>query len=133
MVWPPTRWFVGFCDQDIPAPWKWFTRPGFVHVWATTYIDVWLFLEWSSYRLFIELVDGDTVDALFAISKKSGTLIETRSVEEPVKLTRPTMPTYCVSLLKQLLGLRGVIVTPYQLFCAIKRDGGRVIFQQKET
>ena len=40
----------------------------------------------------------------------------------------------CVSIVKAILGLRGVfIITPYQLFKLIKRKGGQTIWQQQQS
>ena len=132
MVQPPTRWFIGFCDVDLPRPWRWLTRPGFRHVWACYYVperECWMFIEWSAYRLYIEIIDGEQVDALIAANRQRGTLVEVGVENNPKRVNWPFAPIYCVTLLTQLIGLRGFIVTPYQLFRALQKAGATVIFE----
>ena len=134
MVEPPARWFVGFVDNAHPRPWNWLTRRGFRHSLCIYYMperDCWWFLEWSSYRLYVEPLEGEQVDSIFYMLRKSGTCVEINSQELPPPTRHGTIPIYCVSWIKQLLGLRGFILTPYQLFCALKRYGGTVIYTQE--
>ncbi len=67
----------------------------------------------------------------FYMLRTKGACIEINSQELPPATKHGTIPIYCVSWIKQLLGLRGFILTPYQLFCALKRYGGTVIYAQK--
>ena len=132
MVIPASRWFVGFSDGKIRRPWKWFTKPGFCHVWAATYVaelDHWVFVEWMSNRLFMEILAGIQMEALFQHTSENGTLLEIGVSEKPNPRHAPLMPIYCVSWVQHLIGISGIIITPWQLFCALKKHGGKVIFQ----
>ena len=111
--------------------WRWCTRPYFRHVCMMRYdldFDVWLFVEWSSRRLYVELYRGEDVDGIFYKFREEGVLlaIDTQTLE---KNSRPRMPLYCVSWAKQLLGIDApFILTPYQLSCELLKRGADVIF-----
>jgi len=134
MVEPPSRWFVGFIDSEVPRPWYWLTRPGFRHCFCFYYMperDCWWFLEWTAYRLHIEPLVGDQIDAIFYLLRTKGTCVVIDCEDLPPAANHGTAPIYCVSWVKQLLGLRGFILTPYQLFRALKRYGGDIIYAQE--
>lgn len=135
MVQPPTRWFVGFCDCELPFGLRRLMKRGFRHVFAMTYVadrDFWLFVEWTSYRMHVEILDGEQSDAVFARCRRECTLVEAPVVNMPPSCATPMVPVYCVSYVKQLIGLRGMIWTPFQLFRALQKHGGKIIFDASD-
>ena len=96
--------------------------------WDPDY-EVWVFIEWSSRRLYVELYDRETAKGIFWKLYEEGTALscETQTLEEN---RRPRLPLYCVTWAKQLLGVEDWrIITPYQLKCELLRRGASVMFQ----
>jgi hypothetical protein len=140
MVEPQTQWMICFVDTPPDRPWIWLTRKYFRHVFAMTYIvreDRWMFVEWAAKRLHIHLLTGEETDAVFAAVREQGIMVDMPVTPDPKPTLWAITPVYCVSYLRQLIGLPGPIFTPYQLFRALCRQGGRIIFdarnQQSET
>lgn len=128
------RWFIGFVDTDVPWWLRMWTRKGFRHVIMMRYepkYNLWHFVEWSSKRLFVEMLQGDEATAVWWRVENEGSMLsfETQGITGNI---RPRLPLYCVSWAKQLLGLRlPRVITPYQLSCELKRLGADVIFEQQ--
>lgn len=120
-------------DAELPWLWRWLTRPHFRHVCMMRYdldFDVWLFVEWSSRRLYVELYRGEDVDGILHKFREEGVLlaIDTQALE---KNSRPRMPLYCVTWAKQLLGIDApFVLTPHQLACELLKRGADVIFDK---
>ncbi len=127
-------WYIGFrpIGRPLPWPWRWFIRPDFAHVMAFRFdprLSEWIFVEWSGMTVFVEVWPGENMDGLFTLLKHEGALISYEA-ESHLSEWKFRMPFYCVSWVKHLLSLRGcAAVTPYQLFCALKKRGGTVIFE----
>lgn len=137
--WTPGEiWYIGFrpTPKPLPKPWCWFIKRKFSHCLAFRFIpslDRWLLCEWSGQKVFLEVWQGHELDRLFAWIMEEGALIsfEARLAQDCIWKFR--MPFYCVSWVKHLLGLRNCwALTPYQLFCALKKRGGTVIFEPGE-
>jgi hypothetical protein len=128
-------WYVGFrpVPKTLPAPWRWFINKQFSHVTAFRYdpdFNAWHFVEWCGICIHVELWRGEQMDNLFAWLKRDGALISYEAEIDPNKIIKFRMPFYCVSWVKHLLGLRRcAAITPRQLFCALKKRGGSVIFE----
>ena len=126
--------YVGFrpVPTRLPLPWRWFIHPNFAHVMAFR-VDItanaWVFTEWSGVKLHIEIWKGRDMDDIFAWLGEEGALVSFEARHDPLKLIKLRMPFYCVSWVKHLLGLRNsAAVTPYQLFCTLRKRGGTVIY-----
>ena len=124
-------WYVGFVDSDLPLWLRWMARPKFQHIVMMRYdvdYDVWLFVEWSARRLFIELYRKEEVDAIWNDIRERGCLISVEAETGMINM-RPRMPIYCVTWAKQLIGIKApMVLTPYQLYCELLRRGADVIF-----
>ena len=131
-------WFVGFRNttRPLPLPWKWICRDGYKHVYAMRYdpnMDCWILCEWLGFRLHIELLRGEKVEALFHQASQSGGMVSYESEYRDGLAFNFRMPIYCVTWAKHLLGLQLCpAVTPYQLFCALRNRGGSVMFEQEK-
>ncbi len=132
-------WYVGFRKSNgvIPLPWRWLCKENYEHVFAMRYdakVDCWVLCEWLGRNLHIELLTGEKVEWMFHQASVQGNMIayEGRYPERLVLNFR--MPIYCVTWVKHLLGLKGCFaVTPYQLFCALRKRGGSVMFSEEKS
>jgi hypothetical protein len=130
-------WYIGFRPlakpKLLPKPWRWFIDNQFAHCMAFRYdpvVDGWIFAEWAGTCLHIEVWRGEKMDNLFAWLKQDGALISFEVSVDPDNIVKFRMPFYCVTWVKHLLGIRKcAAVTPKQLFSALKKRGGSVIFE----
>lgn len=128
------EWIVIFADRP-PGNrrwWHWFTCKGFAHVCATTYDPLhglWLFVDWNMYNLEPKVLGEAEADILFSLMYEGATFLRYTS-HRPKRATTRSVCLYCVSMIKHLLGVKSFAVTPYQLFCALKKNGGEVIVPQ---
>lgn len=127
----PERWFVGFIEAEVPWWLRLLTRPNFRHVVALRYdhrFDVWIFIEWSSRRLFVENYKGEEIDPVLAKLRAEGGML---ALDVTTRTNfAPRAPLYCVSWTKQLLGISAPwVLTPWQLACELRRRGAGVIFE----
>jgi len=131
-------WYVGFRNsmKPLPLPWRWMCRDGYQHVYAMRYdpfMDCWILCEWLGIRLHIEVLRGEKVAALFHQASQSGGMVSYESKYSNGIAFNFRLPIYCVTWAKHLLGLQYCsAVTPYQLFCALRKRGGSVMFEQED-
>ena len=131
-------WYVGFRNsmKPLPLPWRWMCRDGYQHVYAMRYdpfMDCWILCEWLGIRLHIEALRGEKVAALFHQASQSGRMGSYESKYSNGIAFNFRLPIYCVTWAKHLLGLQYCsAVTPYQLFCALRKRGGSVMFEQED-
>ncbi len=128
-------WFVGFRESSrpLPIPWRWLVKKeGFKHVYAMRFDpdnDCWILCEWLGTSLHINVIRGEKADWMFHSASVSGALLSYESSFSEGVALNFRMPIYCVTWVKHLLGLSYCpAVTPYQLFCALRKRGASVIF-----
>lgn len=126
------KWIIAFYDGGSLNWWDRFTRPGFRHCFALRYlreIDAWVKVDWSNQGLHIEVLPKRCVDGVIvAVNKMDGRFLEIEVTEQP-RRTVPLVPLYCVSAMKELVGLRNwKVITPYQLYCALRKEGASRMF-----
>lgn len=124
-----TFWIVGFVDCPLPWWYRIFCRRYFRHCFALRYNErygLWIFMEWTARGMFVEEYHGPYVDMILEEAAQRGTLVSYKA--EPMdQISVPWQPLYCVSWLKHLLNIPGFAITPYQLFCELRKRGGEVI------
>lgn len=128
------KWIIVFIDTGTKTRtwWSFFTRPGFRHCCALRYLkpmDSWVLVDWSNENLSVEFLPKRFVDALIVgVNNLGGCFVETEAKKASFRKI-PFTPLYCVSAMKDLIGLRNCkVVTPYQLYCALIKAGGKRIF-----
>lgn len=127
------RWLIGFVETALPWWLRILTRKWFRHVVALKYdpdYDIWVYIEWSSRKLFFELYKGEEVTAILMDIKERGSLLAVES-----EIARGDMvanaPVYCVTWVKHLVGFKNYFcLTPYHLYCELKKRGADVIFEK---
>jgi hypothetical protein len=126
-------WIVGFFDIGRPRFWASpFLKDGFRHVIAFGYdIDkeLWLVVDWGKTGLVSRILNNDEVDQLIAfIEANKGCFLSVKS--RRARFKTPMMPCWCVTAIRHLLGVEEPLLTPYQLYCALRRRGGTPIFER---
>lgn len=118
-------WYVIFCDsEDVPRPWRWFTRAGFRHclclaespvgTLVMNYVDggceVRLAPSQSAMSMAIDFFNGGESRVLCVHTDKAPGIYYRGAV-------------YCVTLTKSFLGIRGCwAVTPFGLHNWLKKS-----------
>lgn len=131
-------WIIGFHDgAERRRWWSVFTRPGFRHAFAFRYLqplDAWVLVEWSPVGMFVEFWPKQNVTAMIAnVSEAGGCFLE-YDARGGKRRHFPLTPLYCVPLLKDLLGLRAWrVLTPWQLYCALRQRGAKPMFDLSQT
>ena len=129
------RWIIVFFDAGNRRWWDIFTRPGFRHCLALRYLepmDAWASVDWGNEGLFVDFVPKRFVDALIlGVDDCGGAFLEFDAMPAQRRLLPPFFP-YCVTTMKHILGIRDfTIITPWQLYCALRKKGAKTIFGMK--
>lgn len=127
------QWIVGFFDMDRPrmvfSP---FLKKGFRHATAFAFDpdkDCWVSLDWGKRGLSINVMDNDETDRLIAfIEKYDGRFLV--CTPEKAIYRFPLLPCWCVTAIRHLLGIKRPYFTPYQLYCALRKNGAQPIFER---
>ena len=127
----PAVWIIMFMPREQSDFWTLFTshRKNFDHCVALRYDAIagcWFVVDWSSHGLYCEPAKRSDVNKIFAhcIEQNWPCLKFTSKVYYGM----PVFGFYCVSAVKHLLGFKSWAVTPYQLYCALKKSGAKEIF-----
>jgi hypothetical protein len=109
-----------------------FTKPGFRHCFAFRYLakaDLWVVVDWSNRGLSLGTVPKEAVDLIIiAVNQSGGAFLEILAKPQNSRVI-PPLPLYCVTAIKELVGLRDWrVITPWQLYCALLRRGAQRMF-----
>jgi len=131
-----TRYLVYFYENnDYHRDTKFFKK-GFKHCGVITYDaenKVWILLEYIFGHLLLETVSEDKIDTIFRMFQmKKGKVLEgeikPRNTKFPSFMGSWIKEHSCVSYVQRILGLnKWWIFTPYQLYCALKKQNFREI------
>jgi len=128
------KWTIAFFgDEDGVRRWWWrFTKPGFRHCFALRYmvdLNSWALVDWSNRGLNVEFLPKQYVDAIMlAVNDSGGAFLDVDTEEQPARLF-PPLTLYCVTAVKELVGLRDWrVITPWQLYCALRKRGAQRMF-----
>ena len=129
------KWIICFCESKNIGIWKYFTkhRFGFSHVYAVNYdpeLDLWKKLELTTNGFHFHTLKGEKATELVLNMHLGGECLEIDVKDKPIYMPRLF---YCVSFIKHLCNIRKFwILTPYQLYCELRRLNGKVIFDAKD-
>jgi hypothetical protein len=123
-------WLIVFMPRNQIDMWTLFTwhRKNFDHCLALRYdpvAAVWLHVEWSSHGLYCEPITQTEVDLILARCVMDNW--PCLKYHTKVYYHMPIFGYYCVNVIKHLVGLKSWSVTPYQLYCALKKRGATEI------
>jgi len=125
------RWVICFKEAKNLGIWRLFTRhrPDFGHVFAVCYdteMDTWYKFEYATQRFNFEWMRREEADWLIADLMYNCTCLQIEGRKNPVYLPRWL---YCVSFIKHVVGInKPWILTPYQLYCELRKMGAEDIF-----
>ena len=127
------QWIVGFFDVERPRLWiSPLLKPGFRHAIAFGYDtdkQLWLVVDWGKHGLKSRILSNEEVDQLIAfVERHKGCFLLVRA--QKARFRFPMMPCWCVTAIRHLLGIRTPLLTPWQLYCALRRRGGAPIFER---
>lgn len=126
---------VCFMESENYGTWSLFTfwRKGFNHCFIVDYdpiANVWMKAECASERMNFQVFSGDEVDALVGTLCTYATCVDAQGDKNATYFPRWL---YCVSFVKHFLGIKKWwIVTPYQLYCELLKQGHPLIFEETE-
>ena len=129
------KWIICFCESKNIGLWKLFTkyRYGFSHVYAVRYepeLDLWQKVEITTNGFDFKTLKGEKATELVLNMHLGGECIEIDVKDKPIYIPRLF---YCVSFIKHLCNIRKFwILTPYQLYCELRRLNGKVIFEAND-
>lgn len=126
---------VCFQESNNFGPWRLFTfwRKKFGHCYIVDYdpqANVWIKAECASERMNFQVFSGEEVTDLVGYLSEYATCIDARGKKQAIYFPRWL---YCVSFVKHFLGIKKWwIVTPYQLYCELRKEGCEFIFTETE-
>jgi hypothetical protein len=128
----PGKWIIAFYDGGPRNWWDRFTRPGFRHCFAVRYLepmDAWTLVDWNNHGLIIDFLPKRFIDAMIVGVNDAGGVFLEAEVQPTRRRIVPLTPLYCVSAVKDLIGLRAWrVITPWQLYCALMKRGAQRMF-----
>jgi|TARA_R110000822_G_C15063127_1_gene467695 hypothetical protein len=132
MGFPQKEWLVYFYEASGHNKSIRFFKKGYKHCGAIGYCvekDIWIMQEFIYGKYNVEILEGKDVDTIFRFIKKVKGKVLKGTMKEDVKLGLPRLFSSwikehsCVSYVQRLLGMTYFwIFTPYQLFCALKKQ-----------
>ena len=129
------KWIIDFCDAKNIGIWKLFTkhRKGFSHCFAVQYIPAvkhWICMEFVTRGFKASILTDDEATNMIGFMVKHCKCIEYEPTDKPIYVPRWL---YCVSFMKHLCNVRKFwVLTPYQLYCELKKRGGKSIFEDNK-
>ena len=126
-----SKFVVGFIDRNDRYWFDLFTKPGFRHCLIFGYnkkINKWISFDWTKIGTEITILNNDEYIYVKSEAKKQlgATFIEIKKIQTMYS-NWSWIPMYCVSVIKSLIGYKNYfVITPYQLYCALKKDAKEV-------
>ena len=120
------EWLIYFYEnpKEERSPWLHFIKSGFRHCGALGYVQPikrWVHLEWTHHGVRHILLDDDEMDKIISY------MYDFKMLRCPVRRDWQLFrikDMNCVSWIMRLIGYhRWYIFTPYQLYCALIKDG----------
>lgn len=125
-----TTWLIAFVDCGSRPWYRFFVRPHFQHCYALGIrpeTSRYVLVEWSRIGLRIVPLEHNEVAEVWEMMKSDTITVIWHQKFVGRRRFRP-LSVPCVSIVKEILGIRCLCWTPYQFFCALKRRGAPVIF-----
>lgn len=128
-------WIVAFTPRPADLKKQWFDifvrhRPKHQHVFALRYtpsVKAWSIAHWTQNGMTFEVMSRWQVANVIAQIMEHGMAYEVPRT--PAKRKTPAFMVYCVSMVRHLLGLRCIAITPYQLHRHLERKGYKRTFE----
>jgi hypothetical protein len=128
-----TEWLVYFYESEDHSKWLRFLEKGFKHCGALSFSakhNLWIHLEYTHDGIRLSYLEDKDVEDIFFFLKDHKVL--RCPIKDDWQLFRIKDLT-CVAFIMRLIGFyRWWILTPYQLYCAL-RKAGYSSFWEKDT
>lgn len=124
----PIDWHVCFSDGT-DKWWQKFLKRGFRHCWAFGYDPTgkcWLIVEPTWTHLVIRAFNENEFTPWIMKAQEEGPIIHQIKKNGPMRKSRLMLT--CVSQIAYLVGLDLFPLTPWRLFCALCKAGGKRTF-----
>ena len=125
----PKEWLVFFYDPPNHEWYHRFRKNGMAHCGAFAYYpkkDKWLVVEHIHRRLDLNIIDGAEVDGMLAyVIQHKGVVLKCKTFRHKWRLFQAAWlrEHSCVTVVMRVLGINRLIITPYQLYKYLKKQG----------
>lgn len=124
-------WFIAFRESSDPRWWQRRLKPGFRHCFAFSFDPVaqmWLVFDPTLDATYLRYCEAERIPA---ITERCHVILKVL-VNTETKVVRPRPVLSCVTQCAQLVGLDSLVVTPWQLFCALSKRGATISFARTD-
>lgn len=128
----PREWLVCFYDPVVPRRW-WHRcfKPGFRHCNVISFIpgtNRWLVVDWSLQGLAIYFLMPSEMTPQLSGLQLVGRVLRVAAAEQHSAFRMGTWSLWCVTMVRHVIGFHPFALTPWGLFCALRRAGAQEIF-----
>ena len=91
----------------------------------------WLKIEHAVNGLKVECISREEATEIFYwVAATDGLFVTYKEAKQPNRKI-PAPPAYCVTAMKELIGLRNpLVITPWHLYCALRKRGAQRMFDK---
>ena len=125
----PKEWLVFFYDPPNHEWYHRFRKDGMAHCGIIGYYpkkDKWLVVEHIHRRLDLNIIEGEELDRMLShVLQNKGRILKCKTFRHKWRLFQAAWlrEHSCVTVVMRVLGINRLIITPYQLYKYLKKQG----------
>lgn len=125
----PKEWLVFFYDPPNHEWYHRFRKDGMAHCGIIGYYpkkDKWLAVEHIHRRLDLNIIEGEELDRMLShVLQHKGRILKCKTFRHKWRLFQAAWlrEHSCVTVVMRVLGINRLIITPYQLYKYLKKQG----------
>ena len=125
----PKEWLVFFYDPPNHEWYHRFRKDGMAHCGIIGYYpkkDKWLVVEHIHRRLDLNIIEGEELDRMLShVLQHKGRILKCKTFRHKWRLFQAAWlrEHSCVTVVMRVLGINRLIITPYQLYKYLKKQG----------
>jgi hypothetical protein len=125
----PKEWLVFFYDPPNHEWYHQFRKDGMAHCGIIGYYpkkDKWLAVEHIHRRLDLNIIEGEELDRMLShVLQHKGRILKCKTFRHKWRLFQAAWlrEHSCVTVVMRVLGINRLIITPYQLYKYLKKQG----------
>ena len=125
----PKEWLVFFYDPPNHEWYHRFRKNGMAHCGIIGYYpkkDKWLAVEHIHRRLDLNIIEGEELDRMLShVLQHKGRILKCKTFRHKWRLFQAAWlrEHSCVTIVMRVLGINRLIITPYQLYKYLKKQG----------
>lgn len=125
----PKEWLVFFYDPPNHEWYHRFRKDGMAHCGIIGYYpkkDKWLAVEHIHRRLDLNIIEGEELDKMLShVLQHKGRILKCKTFRHKWRLFQAAWlrEHSCVTIVMRVLGINRLIITPYQLYKYLKKQG----------